>query len=183
MSVLAAAPAATAAARHPGHAAQCASTSSTGMKPSKYNTIPSGVSTWTVPLDPCNTEGGGDYYTNCAYWAAEKRPDVWVNAVWKYGYPGNLGGWDVELDAKRAHYVVNHRPKVGDIAAWPPSATMGHERGGVIDYASSGGHVAYVQKVNGHKITISEMGVANHHGRTAVLTFNKHKTFFIHKKH
>lgn len=34
-----------------------------------------------MELDPCNTEGAGATstpYSDCAYWAAEKRPDVWV---------------------------------------------------------------------------------------------------------
>jgi surface antigen len=164
--------------------ASCASTSTTGAKASKYDTTPKGRGPWHVPLDPCNTEGYGAAstpYYNCAYWAAEKRPDIWVNAVWKYGYSVAPGGaWNIELDAKKAHYVINHHPKVGDVAAWPDDATMGHTSSGMTYYASPGGHVAYVQKVHKSSITISTMGVNNSGGLTESFVFNKHKTFFIH---
>jgi surface antigen len=150
------------------HVQRCSSPSTTGTAPSRYNTTPPGSGPWQVPVDPCNTEAGhhGDFYENCAYWAAEKRPDIWVNAVWKYGYARPGGGWDVELDAKKAGYPINHSPQPGDIVAWPPNAVMGSTRKGttasrrVVSWfrASPGGHVAYVESVNGYDITISEMG-------------------------
>jgi surface antigen len=166
------------------HAASCTVTSATSIKVSKYNKTPKGSGPWHVALDPCNPEGLGlstPPYYDCAYWAAEKRPDVWTNAVDKYGYAVAPGGaWNVEIDAKRAHYSITHTPKVGDIAAWKPNATMGHTGDGTTYSASPGGHVAYVQKVHGRHITISTMGVSNDGGKTETLVFNT-KTFFIHK--
>jgi surface antigen len=163
------------------HARSCSSSSTA---PSKYNTAKSSGS-WQVPLDPCNPEGAGSAstpYYDCAYWAAEKRPDIWANAVDKYGYAVAPGGaWNVEIDARRAHYSISHKPTVGDIAAWPDNAKMGHTSSGWSYTASPGGHVAYVQKVHGSKITISTMGVANHSGRTETFIFNKKKAYFIHQ--
>ncbi len=170
----------------PTTARRCASTSSTGTTPSAYDTTPPGSGPWHVPVDPCNTEAGqhGDFYRNCAYWAAEKRPDVWVNAVWKYGYPRPGGAWDIELDAKRAGYPINHSPQPGDIAAWPPDAVMGTERTATSTTwfrASAGGHVAYVESVNGYDITISEMGSPPFAGGdTVTFEYNPRQSWFIH---
>jgi surface antigen len=169
--------------------AGCSSTSLTGTKPSVFNTAPAHIGTWHVPIDPCNTEGTGSGrtpYYNCAYWGAEKRPDIWVHAVWTYGYTvAPYGAWNVEIDARRAGFVINHRPRVGDLAAWPPNARMGTWTRGSryrTFQASPGGHVGYVQKVRGTTITISTMGVASTHGVTERFTFNKRKTYFIHHR-
>lgn len=168
----------------PRHATHCITSSTTA---SRYNTTPKGHGPWQVPLDPCNSEGQGNAstpYYNCAYWAAEKRPDLWANAVLKYGYDVAPGGaWNIEVDARRAGYRISHRPRVGDIAAWPDNATIGHTRRGRTFTASPGGHVAYVQRVRASRITISTMGVSNHGGKTETITFNRHKTYFIHHKH
>jgi len=165
----------------------CSSPSSTGTAPSQYDTTPRGPGPWHVPRDPCNTEANGrrDMYGNCAYWAAEKRPDIWVNAVWIYGYPKPYGGWDVELDARKAGYPINHVPHVGDIAAWPPNALIGiGYRGGkspTVYQASPGGHVAYVERVNGNSITISEMGTAGVDGGvTLTFEYEPKQSWFIH---
>jgi surface antigen len=171
-----------------GAVKQCASPSSTGAKPSKYNRTPKGHGPWHVPRDPCNTEGlgssGATPYYNCAYWAAEKRPDVWVDAVWKYGYSQqNPGAWRVRIDARRAGFPINHHPRAGDVAAWPRSATMGVSRTGVTYVASPGGHVAYVEKVLKHgRIKLSSMGQASNGGITTTIKFRRAKTFFIHHK-
>lgn len=188
LGVSLAAPVAAGPARphHPGkHPKQCTSTSATGTKASKYNRTPKGPGPWQVPLDPCNTEGAGAAttpYDNCAYWAAEKRPDIWVNAVWKYGYSAaHPGAWRIRVDAKRAGYVVNHHPSAGAIAAWGRSAAMGTGGGDVIYTASAGGHVAYVEKVDSKsKIVMSSMGTGVDGGQTTTLMFDKRHTFFIH---
>lgn len=167
---------------------ECTSPSSTGSDPSKYNRTPKGAGPWHVPLDPCNTEGSGASktpYYNCAYWAAEKRPDVWVNAVWKYGYSQTRpGAWRIPVDAKKAGYPVDHKPKVGDIAAWGQNVQMGTTAGGVTYTASPGGHVAYVEKVRSHhRITISSFGQGTGGGYTTTIAFNRKHTQFIHQLH
>jgi surface antigen len=163
----------------------CTSTSKSGTKASKYNRTPTGSGPWKVPLDPCNTEGTGATdtpYDNCAYWAAEKRPDVWVKAVWKYGYSTKKpGAWRIKADAHRAGYSINHRPQAGDIAAWGRNAAMGHSPDGVSYTASPGGHVAYVENVASKaKIVMSSMGTGVDGGVTTPLVYDKKHTFFIH---
>lgn len=177
----------------------CTSTSRTGAKPSKYNRTPNRAGPWRVPLDPCNTEAGGAHkvpYANCAYWAAEKRPDVWVHAVWKFGYPRFHGGaWNIERDAHKAGYRISHHPKVGDLALWPPNARMGFSSTGSasngskqIYVASPGGHVAYVEKVGMHgQIKISTMGWltlsgGDDGGYTVTFIYNKDRSFFVHHR-
>jgi surface antigen len=148
-----------------------------------------------VPKDPCNTEGrsGNEYYENCAYWAAEKRPDIWVEAVWKYGYSQSPGGaWNIELDAQQAGFPIDHAPAAGDVAAWPPDGTMGTAvpfpgaQGGASGTwtASPGGHVAYVEAVEPEGVVvISQMGVAGTQaGETNALRYNAAETFFIHQR-
>lgn len=179
-------PAAATGAHASGKDKECTSTSSTGDKASKYNRTPKGAGPWHVPLDPCNTEGTGASdtpYYNCAYWAAEKRPDVWVNAVWKYGYSSRRpGAWRVAVDAKKAGYSVDHKPAAGDIAAWGRNAQMGTTGAGVTYTASPGGHVAYVEKVLAHhRITISSMGQGSDGGYTTTLAYNRKHSLFIHQ--
>lgn len=124
-------------------------------------------------------------YDDNAYWAAEKRPDVFYKAVNKYGYRVSpYGAWNIEIDAKKYGYVINHTPKMGDIAAWKPNATMGQIADGYQWYtASSGGHVSYVEAVNGSVITVSETGSGRDDGGyTYDLTYNTSGTYFIHKR-
>ena len=159
------------------------------MAPSRYNRTPPGGGPWKVPIDPCNTEGTGarrsNIYGNCAYWAAEKRPDVWVYAVWRYGYQVAPGGaWNIELDAQRAAYPIDHSPRSGDLAVWPPNARMGVEEPGGRLTASPGGHVAYVERVKpGGTIVISEMGsgraAAGAGGMTLPLVYDTRSTYFL----
>jgi surface antigen len=157
------------------------------LTPSTYNTTPSGPGPWTVPTDPCNTEGRGysNIYENCAYWGAEKRPDIWTRAVWIYGYTvAPTGAWDIELDAAEAGFSIDHTPQVGDLVAWPPNAVMGTDSNGGQWTASPGGHVAYVEAVNSAStITVSEMGVDSDPvgGYTSVLTYNPSASYFIHQ--
>jgi surface antigen len=172
----------------------CPSPSGSGLAPSAFNTTPTGE-LWQVPIDPCNNEGKSqsNYYDNCAYWAAEKRPDIWVEAVWKYGYPEAPGGaWNIELDAAKAgfRFPIDHVPAAGDIAAWPDNASMGSTVpitgiGGAFGgaYASEGGHVAYVEAIEPEGvIVISQMGAVAEHGETIGLRYNAEETFFIHRK-
>jgi surface antigen len=164
---------------------RCASGPVVSTVPSVLNRTPHAPNPWTVPIDPCNSEAmpGAKHppYSNCAYWAAEKRPDLWRHAVLRYGYTHVGGGWDIEIDARRAGYHIGHRPKAGDIAAWRPNARMGGEGHGIVAYASPGGHVAYVEKVlSHHRIKISEMGITSSGGYTKRLRYSKH-TYFIHR--
>jgi surface antigen len=135
--------------------------------PNRYNTTPrcpvspqAPVCTWSTepPYDRGNPEGSApyytptDYFTNCAYWAAEKRPDIWLSAIRKYGYPAGEGAAAWYGDAVKAHYPVDHTPKVGDIAVWVPP--YGH-------------HVAYVEQVLADgSIVVSEMDLVTQSGRT-----------------
>ena len=161
----------------------CASTASGG----DYSKTPAGPGPWQVPIDPCNTEAnvgpGRLVYVNCAYWAAEKRPDVWVGAVWRYGYDqARPGAWNIELDAARAGFPIDHTPHAGDLAVWRPNAPIGSVAGGSRYTASPGGHVAYVEKVNRDgTVVISQMGAGNHTGGyTSTLRLDP-GTFFIHR--
>lgn len=154
---------------------------------SRFNTTPAGHGPWQVPRDPCNTEELL-HFDNCAYWADEKRPDIWRYAVLqpKGGYSHGAGGgaWNIKIDAKKYGFNINHKPKRGDIAAWPPNAAMGTEQSGgrtITHFASPGGHVAYVEKVRGKKITISTTGLSTLGGYTFTIKYNRHRTFFIHR--
>jgi surface antigen len=178
-SAIAGHPAATKAAR------DCGNPSHASTDPSRFNRTPKGADPWQVPLDECNTEGAGASttpYYNCAYWAAEKRPDVWVNAVLLYGYSSKRpGAWRIPVDAQKAGYRVDHHPVVGDIAAWGRNDQMGTTSGGTTYTASPGGHVAYVEHVRPHgRITISSMGQGATGGYTTTIKFNKKHTRFIH---
>jgi surface antigen len=154
-------------------------------KKSPFNTTPPGPGPWHVPRDPCNSELLL-HWDNCAYWAEEKRPDVWRDAVMRPGggySHGNGGAWNIKIDAKKYHFKITHKPKVGDLAAWPPNAIMGSHKFGVqtiTHVASPGGHVAYVEKVHGKRITISTTGLDTVGGYTFSLKFSRHKTYFIH---
>jgi surface antigen len=172
------------APRDHGHD-DCGDPSHASTKPSKFNTTPNGGGPWKVRLDPCNTEGAGSEstpYYNCAYWAAEKRPDVWVNAVLLYGYSSTKpGAWRIRVDARKAGYPITRRPKAGDIAAWARNATMGTTATGITYTASPGGHVAYVERVlTHHRITLSSMGQGSDGGYTTTIKFARH-TSFIHQ--
>lgn len=143
-----------------------------------------------MPLDPCNYEAraNGDSsvpYNDCVYWPAEKRPDVFYGAVNKYGYKtAPYGAWNVEIDAKKAGYSVNSVPQVGDIAAWKPNARMGQapDTGGWYT-ASSGGHLSYVEAVDGSTVTLSETGHGDNSGGYTFNLIYSSGTYFIHKTH
>jgi surface antigen len=185
-TIAAAAPAAAAPAR--GVAGSC--TASATPAPTKYNRTPGGAGPWRVPFDRCNYEGRamGDRsvpYNDCTYWAAERRPDVFYGAVNKYGYKQYpYGAWNVAVDAQKDGYRIDHSPQPGDIAAWRSHATMGRATNGMSYYtAANGGHVAYVEAVNGAFITLSEMGHnPSDGGYTYDLQYSG-ATYFIHKTH
>lgn len=135
--------------------------------PDRYNTTPkcpvssqTPVCTWSAepPYDRGNPEGRppyytpSDYFTNCAYWAAEKRPDIELSAIQKYGYRAGEGAASWYPDAVKAGYPVDHAPQVGDIAVWVPP--YGH-------------HVAYVEQVlDDGSIVVSEMDLLTANGPT-----------------
>jgi surface antigen len=135
-------------------------------------------------------KGLNSIYTNCAYWAAEKRPDVWVNAVWKYGDPPGDGAWAIKLDAEKAGYSLNHSPEAGDLAVWKGGETTGKYVGGFGEGSTGiaggpngeGGHVVYVGAVDRPgAVTTSEMGVGGIEGCvTGELEYDAESTWFIH---
>lgn len=178
---------ATASAGHKA-AASAGCSASANPAPTKFNRTPAGES-WKVPFDRCNYEGKAmgmssvDYADN-AYWAAEKRPDIFWGAVNTYGYKvAPYGAWNIAIDAKKAGYSITNTPQVGDIAAWKPNAMMGQTPDGYNWYqASSGGHVSYVEAVNADgTITVSETGHgADDAGYTFDLRYTK-ATYFIHR--
>jgi surface antigen len=134
-----------------------------------------------VPRDPCNSEPLA-HWTNCAYWGEEKRPDIWRYAV--DNESGEYIAWQVKGDAAKYGFHINHTPQVGDLAAWPPNATMGTEKSGnrtIVHIASAGGHLAYVQHVHGQRIAISTTGIDSHGGYTFTIKYNQRRTFFIHR--
>ena len=154
---------------------------------SRYNTTPAcpvspqaPVCTWSSepPYDSGNPEGAPPYYTpsnyftNCAYWAAEKRPDIEALAIQKYGYPAGEGAAAWRPDAVTAGYPVDHKPKVGDVAVWVPP--FGH-------------HVAYVEQVLADgSIVVSEMDLLTSSGPTGATELLSPKLvadlWFIHLK-
>jgi surface antigen len=164
----------------------CAPGPTPSSSKSRFNTTPAGRGPWHVPHDPCNSEPLV-HWDNCAYWAEEKRPDIWRDAVMQpdggYNHAGG-GAWNIKIDAKKYGYQISHKPKRGDLAAWPPDAVMGTSKSGtqtMTHYASPGGHVAYVEKAHGKKVTISTTGIDTAGGYTVTLKFNRHKTYFIHR--
>ena len=174
------------ASSHQKAASAGCSTSATPAQ-TKFNRTQDGDA-WQVPLDRCNYEGKAmgmssvDYSDN-AYWAAEKRPDLFWGAVNTYGYKvAPYGAWNIEIDAKKAGYSITSTPQVGDLAAWKPNALMGQTPDGYSWYqASSGGHVSYVEAVNGDTITVSETGHGSDDGGyTFELRYTK-ATYFIHQ--
>src|SRR5690242_19865786 len=104
------------AAAAPTHKAGKSCTTSATPRVNKYNRTPAGPGPWHVPLDPCNYEARANGftsvdYTDCVYWPAEKRPDVFYGAVNKYGYKrAPYGAWNVAIDAKKWGYPVDHNP-------------------------------------------------------------------------
>ena len=92
--------------------------------PSVYNTTPSCALNATdyyqcapsslPPKDASNPER----YLNSAYWPAEKRPDIEIYAVQKYGYDyqnctAKLPHYCFLLDAQAVGYPVTHMPQAG----------------------------------------------------------------------
>ena len=70
------------------------------------------------PADPNNPES----YLNSAYWPAEERPDIEVNAIQQYGYnyqncsaPATWNHYCFLVDAEAVGYPVSHTPQVGDL--------------------------------------------------------------------
>lgn len=100
------------------------------------------------------------YYENCAYWVAEKRPDIEIYAASVYGF-GDLpsGGWDYLPDATKAGYPISNVPAVGDVAVWMPNQAIALADGATTFTGSSGGHVSYVESVGSDgTVTLSETG-------------------------
>ena len=96
---------------------------------------------WAVlpPRDPNNIET----YFNCAYYAAERRPDL-ADEVWSIGY-NDQGAWAWEPDAAQADYPVSQTPSVGDIFVTAPATTYVWVNG--LQSVDPYGHVGYVEQV------------------------------------
>ena len=108
-----------------------------------------------VPLDPANIQS----YGQCTYWVEEKRPELITNAVQKFG-GGNAFDW--KRDAAAAGYLIDHTPRVGDVAAYPPGTYLFTQSDGVFWSAGEVGHVAYVERVDPDgSFVISEMNVTS----------------------
>ena len=87
------------------------------------------------PPDPHNIER----FLNSAYWPAEKRPDIAVYAVQKYGYDfqnctAYLPHYCFLVDAQAVGYPIDHAPRVGDLwlapgrcLAWGPESSVSPE--------------------------------------------------------
>lgn len=163
---------------------------------SKYNTTPKCRVTRRVPVciwphnPPADSRdpeywGPSTYSENCAYWTAEKRPDIEQHAIQVYGYHRSPGGaWNWVPDARRAGYPVNHSPHAGAVVVWPDHATTALAGGGSFR-ASPGGHVAYVQRVfSDESFIASSMGIAGARtGATAWYASSAdHGVYFIHLK-
>jgi surface antigen len=164
-------------------------TASATPTPNKYNRTPAGDGPWQVPLDPCNYEARANgyravNYDDCVYWVAEKRPDVFYGPVNRYGYKvAPYGAWNVAVDAKKGGYAVDKFPRVGDIAAWKGNAMMGQTDDGYNWFqASPGGHVSYVEGVDGDVITLSETGHGEDWGGYTFDLRYTPATYFIHRR-
>jgi hypothetical protein len=69
---------------------------------------------------PPRDAGNPETYLNSAYWPAEKRPDIEMDAIQRYGYSykncyQKLQHYCFLADAVAVHYPVTHKPKVGDL--------------------------------------------------------------------
>jgi hypothetical protein len=72
------------------------------------------------PQDSANPER----YLDSAYWPAEKRPDIEIYAIQKYGYgyencAAELPHYCFLLDAQAVGYPISHTPAVGDLWVAP----------------------------------------------------------------
>jgi surface antigen len=83
----------------------------------------------------------GYYYRNCTDFSAWKLAAA--NGFGNYRGLGNGGTWGTR--ARDRGYKVDMKPKPGSIAWWDPNGGM-----------SAWGHVAWVEAVNGDKVTIQE---------------------------
>jgi hypothetical protein len=114
--------------------------------PSVYNTTPacplSSSDDWVCypdssiwpPVDSNNPET----YLNSAYWPAEKRPDIEIYAIQKYGYYyenclDNLPHYCFLVDAEAVGYPVTHTPAVGDLWVAPGECMSWEDLGGAVD--------------------------------------------------
>ena len=85
------------------------------------------------PQDPFNPER----YLNSAYWPAEKRPDVEMYAIQRYGYYydnclSHLPHYCFLTDAEAVGYPVTHTPAVGDLWVAPGECLSWEDLGGTV---------------------------------------------------
>lgn len=78
----------------------------------------SGTSSSLPPAD----SGSPERWLNSAYWPAEKRPDIEMYAIQRFGYsyqncsdPSTWNHYCFLVDAEAAGYPVGHTPQVGDL--------------------------------------------------------------------
>lgn len=104
------------------------------------------------PQDGANPER----YLDSAYWPAEKRPDIEMYAIQKYGYAyqncaADLAHYCFLVDAQAVGYPVTHTPQVGDLWVAPGECLAWGGSGaalpsGCTDSASDW-YVGYVEQV------------------------------------
>jgi hypothetical protein len=107
-----------------------------------YNTTPScpnntvfpealGECLFPVAAQPPSDPNNPERYLNSAYWPAEKRPDVEMYAVQRYGYnyenceEAHGPHYCFLADALAVGYPVNRTPRVGDLWLSPSLQAMG----------------------------------------------------------
>lgn len=76
----------------------------------------------TSPSLPPADSGSPERWLNSAYWPAEKRPDIEMYAIQRFGYsyqncsdPSTWNHYCFLVDAEAAGYPVSHTPQVGDL--------------------------------------------------------------------
>jgi len=92
----------------------------------------------TLP-QPSSYQPGYYQWGGCEYWANFRRPDVTNGS---FVVAENWAQW-----ARDHGFPVDKNPRAGDIAVWQADGTG----------AGPGGHVAYVESVDGGVVVVSEM--------------------------
>lgn len=96
--------------------------------PSKYNTTspcaPTAANYYQCTVAPASQPprdlSNPETYLNSAYWPAEKRPDIEMYAIQKYGYAyencaAMLPHYCFLVDAQAVGYPISNTPQVGDL--------------------------------------------------------------------
>jgi hypothetical protein len=104
------------------------------------------------PQDSSNPER----YLDSAYWPAEKRPDIEIYAIQKYGYgyencASQLPHYCFLTDAQAVGYPISHTPAVGDLWVAPGECLAWGGSGGALPSgctdSASDWYIGYVEQV------------------------------------